>query len=87
MKLLVDLEKESVEELRKCIEVLRVVIENKQAGRPVTAGLERFHAPVSSEKDAEKLSSTAAQKFLEQEKLMAQTNLSDVLDRKYKRRG
>ncbi len=84
MQLVINLEKDDVEELKKAVEVLQQVIGNKEKGGYYLEGLEKFNVD-NPRAHPEKLS-PAAQKMLEQEKLMKEIDISSVLTKKYKRR-
>lgn len=73
MKIAIDLQKESIEDLNKCIELLRVVVDNKKNNRPITEGLEKFNAPKQPD-----ITSAPAKKFQEQEKLIGKIDLSII---------
>lgn len=85
MQVVIDLEKDSVDELKRAVELLKQVISNKENGQHFATGLDKFSVehPRSS---IGKLSSPQAQKMLEQEKMMADMDISKILERKYKRR-
>lgn len=69
MKLSLDLEKESIEDLQKCIEILKKVIDNKNNNRPLTEGLEEYDTKKTDD-------SMRAKRMQDQEKLMDSTDLS-----------
>lgn len=73
MKIAIDLQKEGIEDLNKCIELLQIVVENKKNNRPITEGLEKFNTPKQPE-----LTSTPAKKFQDQEKLIGTVDLSII---------
>ena len=76
MKIVIDLQRESVSELSKCIDILKKVIENKNNNKPVTEGLDQFNAPRQPD-----LTSTPARKMLEQEKYMNKIDLGELLSK------
>lgn len=83
MQVVIDLEKEKVEDLKKAIELLQQVLQNKEKGLYFATGLERFSIN-NPRANLEKLP-PQAQKMLEQEKMMAEMDISKILSRKYKR--
>lgn len=84
MKLVINLEKDNVEELRKAVELLQKVICNKENGEYYLQGLEKFN--VDNPRAHPERLPPQAQKMLEQEKMMKDIDISKVLERKYKKR-
>jgi len=79
MKLLIDVEKESVEELKKAINVLSKIVDNKRNNRPVMEGVSE--AKISSEPSSVKATSDSrqARRVEIQEQMMKEINLSKML--------
>lgn len=94
MQVMIDLEKENVDELKKAIEVLSLVISNKEQGIPFHTGLEKFNAPNEAKAEQPKQSYSAPEpaarttappansRVAEQNRLYNEINLSDFLLKK-----
>ncbi len=89
MQIVLNLEKESIQDLQKCISILNQVIYNKQNSLPLTNGLDQHmpikqngHAPQRIQQCQE--ISSAAQKLKEQQELMDKIDLSEMLRKNFK---
>ena len=98
MQLLLNLEKETVEDLRRSIEVLEMVISNKENGRVFSEGLEKFHGKPAlpewlMEEEAKRKSvpeevheapvdNVVSEKMEDQKKMMESVDLSEILRNK-----
>ena len=74
MKIILDLEKESIQELEKAISILTRVKNNKEQGLPFSQGLEQ----IANIPKQPQTTSRAAQSALNQEKIMQKIDMSKI---------
>ena len=78
MQLMLNLEKESIQDLEKAIKILTKVKENKEQNKPITDGLDQItNVPQPQQQQASSMSQ-AAKSAMEQEKLMEKVDLSKI---------
>lgn len=94
MEVLINLEKEDVQELKKAVDVLNLVIHNKENGLPFHEGLDKFDAPKENQVEQPSVSYSSPEpatrtvaappnsRVAEQNKLYNEINLSDFLLKK-----
>lgn len=83
MKIVIDLEKDDAAELKRAVELLQMVVHNKENGDYFLTGLEKFNID-NPRANPDKVSSPQAKRMLEQEKMMKDIDISKILEKKYK---
>lgn len=94
MEVLINLEKEDVQELKKAVDVLNLVIHNKENGLPFHEGLDKFNTPSEAQVEQPRATSSLPEpaaktvtpppnsRVGEQNRLYNEINLSDFLLKK-----